>query len=199
MAYTIEQLFIRACSLVDSLKNDGSVDASTTADYRARTLTLVDISLKKLNIVAEYYKLFTFAITDEDKDPWTKTILPTDVKTVTKVYITDDDGSYIPINDYQIEYDGTQQSIYMQFNYDGDVTVQYKSITPVPTSFTDEVEIDDICAIAVAYDLAINFVATEQNFDLVGFLKSEYNTLKADVGRKNSKGESQITDYYGGI
>lgn len=58
MSYTVSDLFTRACSLVDSLKNDGSVDTSTTADYKARTLTLVDIAQKDLIRNADYYKQY---------------------------------------------------------------------------------------------------------------------------------------------
>lgn len=61
MAYTIEQLFTRACSLVDSLKTDGTIDANTTADYRGRTLTLVDMAQKELLRQADYYKIFEFS------------------------------------------------------------------------------------------------------------------------------------------
>lgn len=58
MSYTIEQLFTRACSLIDSLKVDGTVDASTTADYRGRTLTLVDMAQKELIRQADNYKIY---------------------------------------------------------------------------------------------------------------------------------------------
>lgn len=58
MSYTIEQLFTRACSLVDSLKNDGTVDAGTTADYRGRTLTLVDMAQKELLRQGDYFKQY---------------------------------------------------------------------------------------------------------------------------------------------
>ena len=61
MSYTIEQLFTRACSLVDSLKNDGSVDAATTADYRGRTLTLVDMAQKELLRQGDYFKTYELA------------------------------------------------------------------------------------------------------------------------------------------
>lgn len=61
MAYTIEQLFTRACSLVDSLKDDGTVDASTTSDYRGRTLTLVDMAQKELIRQGDYYKIYEFS------------------------------------------------------------------------------------------------------------------------------------------
>lgn len=60
MSYTIEQLFTRACSLVDSLKNDGTVDAGTTADYKARTLTLVDMAQKELLQNSDYTKIYEF-------------------------------------------------------------------------------------------------------------------------------------------
>lgn len=58
MSYTIEQLFTRACSLVDSLKNDGTVDTGTTADYKARTLTLVDMAQKELLRQGDYFKIY---------------------------------------------------------------------------------------------------------------------------------------------
>lgn len=58
MAYTIEQLFTRACSLVDSLKTDGTVDSSTTSDYRARTLTLVDMAQKELIRLNDTYSIY---------------------------------------------------------------------------------------------------------------------------------------------
>lgn len=61
MSYTIEAIFQRACSLVDSLKNDGTVDSSTTADYRARTLTLVDMAQKELIRQADNYKPYELA------------------------------------------------------------------------------------------------------------------------------------------
>lgn len=56
MSYTLQDLFNRACALVDSLKVDGTVDASTTADYKARTILLTDLAIKDLSIVADYFK-----------------------------------------------------------------------------------------------------------------------------------------------
>lgn len=196
MSYTIEQLFTRACSLVDSLKTDGTVDSSTTSDYRARTLTLVDMALKKLNVTADFYKIYEFSITDEDNDTWTKITLPSDVKSVTKVVIQTDDSYYIA-SDYQIEYEDTQQYMYIPFNIDGTVRVQYKANATVPTSFSDIIDIDDTNAIAICYDLAANFVATEQNEYLTSYFKSEFNEIKAEARRKQPQGEVSINSYYG--
>lgn len=58
MSYTVSDLFTRACSLVDSLKNDGTVDTATTADYNARTLTLIDVAQKDLIRNADYFKQY---------------------------------------------------------------------------------------------------------------------------------------------
>lgn len=197
--YTIEQLFTRAASLVDSLKNDGTVDTNSTADYRARTLTLVDLALKKLNQSSDFYKIFEFNITLEDESPWTKVELPTDFKSIKKIIIQPTEGGYYALSEYNIESDQLTTNLYLKFDVDGVVRVQYKSMSTIPTAFTDEVEIDDVCAAAICYDLAINFAATEMSFDLVNFFKGEYNQLKNDIRRPTPSTEVAITDYYGCI
>lgn len=61
MSYTVDEVFTRACSLIDSLTDDGIVDVNTTSDYRGRTLTLVDMSLKDLIPLFDYYTIYEIA------------------------------------------------------------------------------------------------------------------------------------------
>jgi hypothetical protein len=59
VAYTINDLFKRACALVDSVVDDtGEVDTSTTADYKGRTLSLVDMCQKELGDVSDLFKIY---------------------------------------------------------------------------------------------------------------------------------------------
>ena len=51
-------MFKTACSFVDSLTDAGDIDAATTADYRGRTLTLVDACQKELGDVADLFKIY---------------------------------------------------------------------------------------------------------------------------------------------
>lgn len=309
MSYTVDELFTRACSLVDSLKNDGTVDTSTTADYKARTLTLVDLAQKELlrqgdnyksyemsrkpitnlygytsgfgiqeydgvtaltleangsakayyfetdsnggtayvedftgawntlltvNLVntgdgfvayrgavtptagatktrirfvgSYYYKVVNYALFaqafESGKEPiyrpWVPITLPTDVKLIDKVIAEYPERQYNIDGFYKIERNGSIQTLYLNYYFEGKIRVQYKPVTTKPTAMTDTVSIDDVTATAICYYLAMNFVATEQNEYLSGLFRSLYDRAKAEAMIKQPMETSDIIDYYGG-
>jgi hypothetical protein len=308
--YTVNKIFTMACSLVDSLKTDGTVDTNTTSDYRARALTLIDMAQKDLLRVSDYYKIHeinhkpltsllgnlpggsideydasedltyevsaggaqayffecdgnsgTVYIEDytsgwnaletitlsnatnsfmkykslvtptsgatksrirfsgsyyyrvsnpclydvpfesiakvPDFQPWIEILLPYDVKSIDKVVKEYPTANYSNDSFYKVEKFGNRQKLYISYDFEGKVRVQYKPIPTTPQSFTDVLLIDDVTARAICYYLAMNFVATEQNDTLTSLFKSQYESAKAEATIKQPLGSAEITNLYG--
>lgn len=311
MAYTVENIFKRACSLVDSMTDAGEIDANTTADYRGRTLTLTDIAQKELLQVADNYKQYeisrtspknmfgnksymdvleykggsevTLDATNDDNGSvkayyfesdstngtayiedyngswntlatismtntgigfnaysgvvtptsgatlsrirftganyyryvnvalynfaylsssvpvyraWIPIELPVDLRHIEKVNAEYFDSVYTVDPSYKVQWEGNRQTIYISIDFEGTLKVQYKPYPVAPTAFTDSIEVDDLTAQCICYYLAMNFVATEQNTELVSLFRSQYENLKAQVRRKQPISEIPIVDYY---
>lgn len=314
MAYTIEQLFERACSLVDSMTDAGIIDASTTSDYRGRTLSLVDVCQKELGDISDYYKIYEissssipsmfgrgaytevkqyevyedleFEVNNGEKGlakayyfeadsndgtayvedyngswntlatitlsnstvgfqtysgnltgttgatksrirftgsyhynvvnvalfdiafengkipvyrAWKPIQLPVDVYKIDNVKVEYSPNVYTNNSAYRIEWEYSRQKLYVDYNFNGVIKVQYKPFTTIPTAFTDTIEVDDLTAQCICYYLAMNFVATEQNSDLRDMFRSQYESLKILCNKEQPLTEVQIIDYYGGV
>lgn len=313
MSYTIQDLFNRACALVDEIKTDGTVNTSSTADYKGRALLLYDLAQKDLGFVADYFKRYELGIknpenmlsedsfsiqpydTTEDLtfeavngdnggvksyyfeadsnggtayiedytgawntlktislvntgtsfvaytgtvtptsgatrsrirftgsyyyltvnralfnlsfettakipvfQPWVKIQLPTDLRAIKKV-ITETNGKYLPEPTTKIETDNNRQSLYVDYNFEGKLRIEYAPNATAPTAMSDTVLLDDSTAIAVCYYLAMSFVSTEQNEYLTGLFKGQYDNAKFALSKKQPIGFTNIVDYYGGI
>jgi len=315
VAYTANDLFKRACALVDSVVDDtGEVDTSTTADYKGRTLSLIDMCQKELGDVSDLFKIYEIScssvpsmfgrssntnvrqfevyedleyecingvrgevkayyfeadsgdgtayiedyngswntlatITLDDttagfkaysgsvtgttgatksrvrfsgsyhynvvnvalfdiafesgKIPvyraWQPTTLPSDLYKIDDVKVEYAPDIYTNNPAYQIEREDNGQTLYIDYNFEGILKVQYRPFTTVPTAFTDIIEVDDLTAQCICYYLAMNFVATEQNTDLRNQFRSQYENLKLQNKKDQPMTEKIIVDFYGGI
>jgi hypothetical protein len=148
------------------------------------------------------YALFSLAFESGKQPifrPWVPITLPTDVKMIDKVITEYPERQYALDSFYKIEYNGSVQTLYLDYYFEGKVRVQYKPITTVPTAMTDVVSVDDVTATAICYYLAMNFVATEQNEYLTGLFKSQYERAKGEAMFKQPMGTTDIIDFYGGV
>jgi hypothetical protein len=125
--------------------------------------------------------------------------LPTDVKLIDKVITEFPQRQYALDSFYKIEWNGSIQTLYVNYYFEGKLRIQYKPVTVAPTAMTDIISIDDVTATAICYFLAMNFVATEQNEYLTGLFRSQYERAKGEAMIKQPMGTTEIIDYYGGI
>ena len=132
MAYTVEDIFKRACSLVDSLTDAGDIDASTTADYRGRSLTLVDMCQKELLKVSDNYSKYEIALRSIPN------LLGVNNYFDVREYKGVEDVSIEAINDevgsvraYYFESDGSSGTVYIE-----DYTTQWNVLDTITLSNT---------------------------------------------------------------
>lgn len=314
MAYTVEDLFKRSCALVDSMTDAGAIDANTTADYRGRTLALVDVCQKELGDVADLFKIYEISSSsiqsmfgrgaytevrqfevyedlefevnngerglvkayyfesdsgngtayiedyngtwntlatvtlnnttvgfeaysgnvtgtvgatksrvrfsgsyhynvvnvalfdipfESGKIPiyraWKPIELPVDVYKIDNVKVEYAPNVYTNNPAYRVEWENNRQTLYIDYDFNGIIKVQYKPFTSAPTAFTDSIEVDDLTAQCIVYYLAMNFVATEQNTELTNLFRSQYENLKLQCGKEQPLTEVPIVDYYGSV
>jgi len=128
--------------------------------------------------------------------PWVKIDLPNDVKKINKVITEYPQRQYEKDSVYKIEREGNTQSLYINYYYDGKIRTQYK---PIPTEITvldDTIEIDDITAQLIAYELAAYFMAAEQNQFLTSLFRDKYNILKVEITDQEPSTVEEIIDVY---
>lgn len=130
---------------------------------------------------------------------WKPAQLPVDVYKIDNVKIEYSPNVYTNNPAYRIEWEDNRQTLYIDYNFNGVLKVQYRPFTSTPTAFTDNLEVDDLTAHCISYYLAMNFVATEQNTELTNLFRSQYENLKSQCGREQPLTEVPIVDYYGGV
>ena len=119
MAYTCEEVFLRACALVDSVTNAGAVDSNITADYRGRALALIDICQKELVLLADTRSIYKIARSRIDN------MLGSGSYYNVRTYKADEDyeieasnDAYGSVKGYYFECDGSSGTVYIE-DYNG--------------------------------------------------------------------------------
>lgn len=133
---------------------------------------------------------------DDDVPSYAKVImktLPDDFKRINMVS-EETDCDYSQSASYGFE---STNRFYFDYDFKGTVRIVY---TPIPTTITDsdqELEIDDIAAIALSYYVA-SWSAPYKNKSLATPLSMEYEKLKAELFIIEPAKAEEIEDVYGG-
>lgn len=182
--------------------NANPTDSGFTA-YKGIVTPSLGATKSRLRFEGNYYyrtinrAMFSIPFqTAPDYMPWLKIELPIDVKSIDQVITEYPERQYTKDSNYKIEWNGTRQDLYINYYYAGKIRVQYKPVPTTITSLTDNLELDDITCQLIAYGLAMNFMAAEQNEFLTRLFKDKFNILKAENYIKQPVGSIQIVDVY---
>jgi hypothetical protein len=130
--------------------------------------------------------------------PWVEMELPADLKSIKQVVAEYPIKEYVKTANYKVEHEGNRQSLYVEYDFNGELKIEYNYIPTEITALTDTLELDDINVNIIAYELAKNFMAAEQNEFMTNVLTSKYNQLKAESFIKQPSTIDEIQDVYGG-
>lgn len=127
--------------------------------------------------------------------PWVKVTLPADLKSVDQV-----------INEYGQQYnqDGfykweNQRDMYVSYDYEGVIRVNYRPIPAVVSAMTDTLQLDDIaCRTLLPYGLCADLFK-EENPQIAQFCLTKYKELKAVSTKAKPANVQVMVDIYGGF
>jgi hypothetical protein len=187
-----------------------TVVMSNTTDgfiaYKGRVPPTAGATKSRIRFTGSYYyrtvnrALFNVPF-ESGKNPdygaYVKITLPTDTKYIESVKLEYENKQYSNDDMYKIERNGNLQYLYVAYEFEGKIRVEYKPIPTAITSLTDNLQIDDMTADLIAYKLASTFMLSEQNIDACDRLKNDYDNLKREANRKQPIGATEIVDYYG--
>lgn len=194
MAYTVEQINNIAIAIIDEISDNGTIDVNKTKEYRNRAPYLTDIGQKELADVGGLYYISEFENNDETElDKWKKYSLPANFKKVKDVLFEDADMQLPSIRHRQFG----NVEIYFYFTNVGKARLLYIPIPDKITAITDELEVDESVATALAYYLAQFYANADQNTELEEVCRNKFNQLKISLSARTPSGITQTTDVYG--
>lgn len=130
-----------------------------------------------------------------DYAPWVKVSMPADFKSLDQVVNESEIKQYLKDTDYKWE---GHKDLYVRYDFEGSVRINYRPIPAVVTGSTDVLELDDVtCRTLLPYGLAAELFK-EENKDVSVFCKNRYAELKANSVLRKPASEQVITDVYGG-
>lgn len=191
---TVNDLYEKSLALYDEISKNGTVNASKTADYKARTPFLSDILQKELWETADYTKIHEI---EYDKlDDLLKVTLPTDFKSIKKIVLNDEQNDYVIYNGYKLEKDGNSNYLYVKANESCTFRVQYKPYPITITSINDNIQIDGITSLGIVYGLCRYFAMSEQNDFVERICNIKFNEIKSNKVKIPAE-ITEIIDVYG--
>lgn len=190
---TVNNLYIRALSLYDEISKNGEVNASKTADYKARSPYLADILQRELWNTADYTKILETSYLIANK--WLKITLPINFMSIKKITILDNNDVYSVYSDYKLEKDGSNSYLYIKLENICTVKVQYKPYPTTILTIDDYVELDAITSTGITYGLCKYFAMSEQNEFVESICNSKFIEIKNNKVRVPAQAEI-ITDVY---
>ena len=175
-----------------------TVDSSITSltGYKSTVTPTTGATMSRMRFTGAYryiitnYALFSipFAPTKiPDYRPWIKYELPSDFKSIDQIVEEYQQRQYSKSITYKWE---ERKDLYINYYYEGNVRVVYKSIPKPLTAFADILEIDEITSQSGIYFLAAHLLLQENTTEADFFLQ-RYNELKVE---SNVKTPSKITD-----
>jgi hypothetical protein len=126
-----------------------------------------------------------------DYKPWVKYTMPSDFDSVESLIILSD-KIYVEAIDYKWE---NYKDLYVSYNFDGTVRINYKAFPTTLTSKTDILEISDSAATIIAYYVAARIATSEQQ-NLVNYFEQKYNELKMELRYNKPAREQEIQNVY---
>lgn len=168
------------------------VPSSGATASRIRFSGTYSYNFTNFALYAPYMKLARIP----DYAPWVKVSLPADFKSLDQVVNETELKQYLKDTDYKWE---GHKDLYVRYDFEGVVRINYRPIPAVVTATTDVLELDDVtCRTLLPYGLAAELFK-EENKDVSVFCKNRYDELKANSVLRKPASEQQITDVYGGF
>lgn len=189
---TINDFFKKSLALYDEISKTGEINVSKTADYKARTPYLADLLQKELWNTADYTKILEVDYIKSEN--WFKIVLPIDFMSIKKIILS---TNYDIYNNYKLEKDGNEHYLYIKAEYSCMIRIQYKPYPTTILTIDDNIQLDTITAIGLAYGLCRYFAMAEQNDFVESICNAKFNEIKFNKVRVPAQIES-ITDVNGG-
>jgi len=126
-------------------------------------------------------------------EQWVKYDMPTDFNGLDVVIEEFPFGQYYSGAPYKIE---NYRDFYYAFDYEGEIRITYKPIPTTVTALTDTIEIDDVLAEAIVYDV-VSKLGFYENPDLVNWSEGRRLEAKMDASANEVPAPDIVVDFYG--
>jgi len=127
-------------------------------------------------------------------EPWVRYILPDDFNAVDMVVEEFAVRQYAPSNNYKLE---NFNEFYFNFYFEGSIRITYKPVPATITALSDTVQIDEVLAQNVVYDICSK-IGFYENPDLVNWAEGRRLESKQEAATDEPLSAEIIVDYYGG-
>ena len=174
-------------------------------DYKGNLTPTTAGNLIRFKLVGGTYyhysncALFNIRFQDDNSvpsyKPWVEYTLPDDFRTIDAVVEEYPSRQYAQSSTYKFE---KPNRFYYNYYYQGDLRIIYKPIPAKLTSLTQELEIDDIAAEALAFYIA-SWLAPYENQSLTNPLFQKFMELKVEASQEQPVSEEIIGNVYGGF
>lgn len=124
--------------------------------------------------------------------PWVKHELPSDFKSMDQIIDEFPSRQYTKDSTFKWE---QRKDLYINYYYEGNVRVVYKSVPVQITAFTQTLEIDEITSMSGVYFLSAHLLLQENTTEADFFLQ-RYNELKLESNVKQPTTSTDIIDVY---
>lgn len=128
--------------------------------------------------------------------PWVKVTVPADFKSLDQVVNEYAPKQYNRDSFYKWE---NHRDLYVAWDYEGTIRINYRPIPAVVSAMTDELQLDDVtCRTLLPYALCADLFK-EENEQISAYCLRRYRELKAVATKVKPAAEQQMVDVYGGL
>lgn len=194
MAYTGDEVFAQAISILDEISDAGTIVDAQIKEYKYRAPYLLDLWQHEMATKGKLYATQVYTNASQDNvNKWVKFTLPTGMKKIKDVMFLDSDSQ---IGQIQYRKFGNTD-IYFCFPELGTVQMLYVPTPAKITTLTQTLEIDESLCMSGAYYLAEQFAMADQNDELASMCRNKYKELKLESGDDYPLAPTEIVDVYG--
>lgn len=178
-------------------------DKDTLEPYKGLINSSYNASKTRIRFTGDFRYVFTNVALFEDKfsdvkrvpdyRPYVKLEMPEDFKHLTQMIEETFPSGYTKQVDYYWE---DKNLLYVSYDFRGNIRLKYKPVPKTLTALTEEIQIDDVIAMAtLPYGLSALLMVNE-NTDLASFHQQKYDEGKIDAIGGQVADESEVTDFY---
>jgi len=179
--YTAQDIFNITADLIDERLANGTINATTTAVYKARTPGILNLWQSENVNNGNMFKTYEITCTRTEPMAWNKYTMPDDFKNIDQIIKLTTDGRYIKKTEYKWE---GKKDLYINSLFEGTIRIVYKSIPTLLTSINDTLQIDEVTSIGAAYFLAAHLLLTEDPAS-ASYFNERYSEYRANTNIKN--------------
>jgi len=126
-------------------------------------------------------------------ESWVKYDLPSDFNAIDMIVEEYNVRQYAQTENYKIE---NYRDFYFNYYFNGSIRITYKPIPITITALTDTIQIDDVLAQNMVYDITAK-LGFYENPDLVNWSEERRIESKADSSVDDAPSAEVVVDYYG--